>query len=59
MTDDDESLEVAHRESRGLYDGAELREYQGRPGAMDCFDLPSRMGDRLFYRDGTVGEVGE
>lgn len=25
----------------GTYDGAELRPYQGRPGAMDAFDSPS------------------
>lgn len=25
-----------------LYDGKELRPYQGRPGAMDAFALPSR-----------------
>lgn len=24
------------------YDGAELRPYEGRPGAMDAFRLPSR-----------------
>jgi hypothetical protein len=27
---------------RVLYDGKELRPYQGRPGAMDAFALPSR-----------------
>lgn len=28
----------------GTYDGAELRPYVGRPGAMDAFSKPSRMG---------------
>jgi len=57
MTDDDESLELAHRTPRGQYDGAELKPFAGRPGAMDCFQLPSRMGSRLYFRDGTVEEV--
>lgn len=36
------------------YQGRELQPYQGRPGAMDAFALPSRMGNRLHYRDGRV-----
>lgn len=28
-----------------------------RPGAMDAFALPSRMGNRLHYRDGRVMEI--
>lgn len=28
-----------------------------RPGAMDAFALPSRMGNHLHYRDGRVQEV--
>lgn len=31
----------------GVYSGAELKPYQGRPGAMDAFRLPSRIGSRL------------
>lgn len=27
---------------RGTYDGAELRPFEGRPGAMDAYALPSR-----------------
>lgn len=46
---DDDTLECAHRVPHGHYDGAELRPYTGRPGAMDCFALPSRMGNRLIY----------
>lgn len=26
----------------GTYDGKELRPYEGRPGAMDAYALPSR-----------------
>lgn len=39
------------------YDGAELRPFAGRAGATDAFDLPSRMGKRLHYRDGRVVQV--
>jgi hypothetical protein len=45
---------TAHLTTRGLYTGAELRPYDGRPGAMDAFALPSRMGNRLHYRSGEV-----
>lgn len=41
--------------SRQPYDGAELRPYTGRPGAMDAYALPSRMGDkRVHYRTGEL-----
>ena len=39
------------------YDGAELRPFDGRPGAMRAFDLPSRVLARRFYRDGRVEEI--
>ena len=29
----------------GRYTGEELRPYNGRPGAMDAFTKPSRVGD--------------
>jgi hypothetical protein len=45
---------TAHLTTRGLYTGAELQPYDGRPGAMDAFALPSRMGNRLHYRSGEV-----
>jgi hypothetical protein len=48
---------TAQLTTRGLYTGAELRPYEGRPGAMDAFALPSRMGRRLHYRDGRVQEL--
>ena len=31
----------------GQYDGAELRPYNGRPGAMDAFDKPSLVNGQL------------
>lgn len=34
------------------YQCPELRPFTGRPGAMDAFALPSRMGNTRFYRDG-------
>lgn len=39
------------------YDGKEMQPYQGRPGANDALALPSRMGDRLHYRDGRTERV--
>lgn len=44
--------------SEGNYQGTELEPYAGRPGAMDACALPSRMGNRLHYRDGRVETVG-
>lgn len=46
------------RASHGRYDGAELRPYEGRPGAMDAFALPSRVGSRRVWRDGRVEVQG-
>lgn len=39
------------------YPCPELRPYEGRPGAMDAFALPSRRFDRRVYRDGRVEGV--
>ena len=37
--------------NRDHYDGAELRPFAGRPGAMDAFELPSlRFGERVYRR---------
>lgn len=36
------------------YDGAELKPYDGRPGAMDFIKLPSLMGSKLIYRKDAV-----
>lgn len=42
---------ISNASTRGSYDGAELRPYQGRPGAMDAFALPSLMaGVRVWRR---------
>lgn len=38
--------------TKGPYSGAELAEPAVRCGADDHMTLPSRMGDRLVYRDG-------
>lgn len=40
------------------YQGAELRPFDGRPGANDALACPSRVGQRLFYRDGRVERIG-
>lgn len=42
----------AWRASDESYTTPELRPFEGRPGAMDAFALPSRMGKVLVYRDG-------
>lgn len=35
---------------RDVYDGADLRPYVGREGALDFLNLPSRNGRNLTYR---------
>ncbi len=44
----------AHNGAGTTYDGAELRPYDGRPGAMDAYRLPSRIGGSLHWRGGRV-----
>jgi len=39
----------------GLYDGAELRPFDGRPGAMDAFDKPSLVGLQRVKHKPMVG----
>lgn len=46
---------VAATWKNGTYDAAELKTV--RPGADDFLSLPSRVGERLFYRDGRVEYV--
>ena len=42
---------VVKHVGNGTYDGAELRPYIGRPGAMDAYSLPSLQGDtRVKHR---------
>lgn len=48
------TLEVSAYIPESSYQGRELQPYQGRPGAMDAFSLPSRMGNWLHYRDGRI-----
>lgn len=43
-------------QGKGSWVGFESQPFH-RPGAMDAFALPSRMGNRLHYRDGRVQEV--
>lgn len=47
----------ACRASDESYKAPELRPFDGRPGAMDAFALPSRMGKALFYRDGRMDDA--
>ena len=35
-------VRICNSSTKDLYDGAELRPYEGRPGAMVAFGLPSR-----------------
>lgn len=39
------------------YKGPELTDFQGRPGSMDAFRLPSRINDRLFFPCGRVTDL--
>lgn len=44
---------------RDVYDGSELRPYEGRPGAMRAFALPSLIGGRRVARKSFVGNETE
>ncbi len=43
-------LPVRNSTSTDLYSGAELRDFTGRPGAMDAYRLPSLIGPKRVYR---------
>lgn len=43
---------------RGDYLCPELRPYEGRPNAMDAYNLPSLINGRRVWRDGRVEEGG-
>lgn len=43
--------------SWGDYEGDELKPFEGRPGAMDAFTLPSRRDDCLHWPDGSVTDI--
>ena len=42
---------------RGSYQCPELRPYEGRPNAMDAYNLPSLINGRRVWRDGRVEET--
>lgn len=39
-----------HLRDGATYDGAELRPFEGRPGAMDAYGLPSLIQGRRVWR---------
>lgn len=41
----------------GFMGTGDLRPMVYRAGSLDASELPSRMGNKLFYRDGRVEEV--
>ena len=43
----------------GVYDPTVDLCASTRPGANDALRLPSRIGNKLFYRDGMVAYIGE
>lgn len=51
------SATVTNATSRGAYAGLELKPYAGRPRAMDAQRHPTRIGNRLHYRDGMVTDL--
>lgn len=44
---------------KDVYDGADLRPYVGREGALDFLNLPSRNGRKLTYRKDAKRQQGE
>jgi len=46
-----------HHTMGTTYDGSELKIKPARENAEDFLRYPSRINNRLFYRDGTVGVV--
>lgn len=51
------SVATADTPPREVYRGNEMRPYAGRPGAMDAFRFPSRIGNQLHHRDGSVTSI--
>lgn len=47
--------EIVAGTTGGHYEGNELKAYDGRPGAMDAFKLPSLFMGRRVYRDANKG----
>lgn len=52
-----QNMRISNASSRDVYDGAELRPFEGRPGAADALTIPSRVNNRLHYRDGRVTDM--
>lgn len=50
------AMPISNASSTAPYTGTELRTHI-RPGAEDALALPSRMSDRLHYRDGRVTDL--
>ena len=42
------TTKITNATARGTYTGRELAPYDGRPGAMDAYKLPSRVGRQLL-----------
>jgi hypothetical protein len=51
-------LKPKAKEKSQWYQGEELLPFDGRPGAMDAFALPSRRSDGLHYPSGRVHTAG-
>jgi hypothetical protein len=51
---------VVNASSNDVYDGADLRPIPGLPQTrLDAFSLPSRVGRRLYHRDGRVEMISQ
>jgi hypothetical protein len=50
-------IRTSTRTNQAHYSGAELAEPAVRAGADDHMGLPSRQGDLLVYRDGSVVDL--
>lgn len=48
-----DQIPISNATARGRYSGADLSPSM-RPGAMDAYRLPSRVGRRLNFPDGRV-----
>jgi hypothetical protein len=52
------SITDAYVKKAAIYNGAELKPYQGRPGSLDFLAMPSLIGHKRIYRaDQTTPEA--
>lgn len=51
------AIRVTNTTTTGLYNGAEVCMPALRAGADDALQVPSRVGDRLHFRDGRVTDL--